>query len=123
MYLHIEWCPTRRCSGWAPREKDVRAFPRNARRLAGFQLRRVQQRLDPTDWKAMHGVGPGVREIRIHTTLEHRVVYVASFAEAVYVLHAFEKRSRQTARGDLELARQRYRALVRQRQQRGLMGG
>ncbi len=104
--------------------KDVRAFPRDARRLAGFQLRRVQQGLDPTDWKAMRGVGPGVREIRIHTAaLEHRVLYIASFAEAVYVLHAFEKRSRKGARGDVDLARQRYRALVRQRQQRGLTGG
>ena len=61
----------------------------------------------------MRAVGPGVREIRIHTALEHRVLYVASFAEAVYVLHAFEKRSTKTARGDVELARQRYRALVR----------
>lgn len=103
--------------------RDVRAFPRDARRLAGFQLRRVQQGLDPTDWKAMRGVGPGVREIRIHTALEHRVLYVASFAEAVYVLHAFEKRSRKAARGDVELGRQRYRALVGQRHQRGLTGG
>ena len=71
----------------------------------------------------MGGVGPGVREIRIHTELEHRVLYVASFADAVYVLHAFEKRSRKTARDDVELARLRYRALVRQRQQRGLTGG
>ena len=71
----------------------------------------------------MGDVGPGVREIRIHTALEHRVLYVARFADAVYVLHAFEKRSRKTARDDVELARLRYRALVRQRQQRGLTGG
>jgi len=60
-------------------------------------------------------VGAGVREIRIHTTLEHRVLYVAKFADVVYVLHAFEKRTRRTSRTDVELARQRYRALVRQR--------
>ena len=71
----------------------------------------------------MRGVGPGVREIRIHTALEHRVLYVAGLAAAVYVLHAFEKRSRKTARDDVELARQRYRALVRQRHPRGLTGG
>ena len=71
----------------------------------------------------MGGVGPGVREIRVHTALEHRVLYVASFADAVYVLHAFEKRSRKTAKDDVKLARLRYRALVRQQQQRELTGG
>ena len=70
----------------------------------------------------MRDVGLGVREIRIHTALEHRVLYVAHFADAVYVLHAFEKRSRKTARDDVDLARLRYRAQVRQRQQRGLTG-
>ena len=93
----------------------VRAFPRGARRLTGFQLRQVQTGLDPLDWKAMPAVGPGVREIRVHTALEHRVLYVAKFAEAVYVLHAFEKRSRKTDRHDIELGRQRFRALMRLR--------
>ena len=69
---------------------DLRAFPADARRDAGFELRRVQQGLDPDDWKPVPSIGPGVREIRIHTGLEHRVFYVARFAEAVYVLHAFE---------------------------------
>ncbi len=56
-----------------------------------------------------------VREIRVHTALEHRVLYVAKFAEAVYVLHAFEKRSRKTDRHDVELGRQGFRALMRRR--------
>jgi phage-related protein len=64
----------------------LRAFPADARRDAGFELRRVQQGLDPDDWKPMPSIGPGVREIRIHTGLEHRVFYIATFAEAVYVL-------------------------------------
>jgi phage-related protein len=63
----------------------------------------------PTDWKSMPSVGPGVTEIRIHTHVEHRVMYVAKFEEAVYVLHAFEKRSRQTRDADLNLARERLR--------------
>ena len=103
--------------------KDVRAFPRDARRLTGVQLRRVQQGLEPLDWKPMPTVGPGAREIRIHTVLEHRVLYVARFAEAVYVLHAFEKRSRKTATHDVELARQRFRILVGQRRTGILTGG
>lgn len=94
---------------------DMRAFPENARRLAGFQLRRVQQGLEPNDWRPMPTIGPGVEEIRIHTTREHRVVYIAKFAEAVYVVHAFEKRGRKTPKRDLDLARQRLQQLLRQR--------
>ena len=67
----------------------------------------------------MPTVGPGVREIRVHTALDHRVLYVAKFAEAVYVLHAFEKRSRKTARHDIELGRQRFRALMSCRRSEG----
>ena len=101
----------------------MRAFPRDARRLAGFQLRRVQQGLDPLDWKPIPSVGPGVREIRIHTALDHRVLYVAKFVEAIYVLHGFEKRTRRTPKRELELGRQRFRALVRQRRTGDLTGG
>ena len=92
---------------------DIRAFPAAARRQAGFQLQRVQQGLDPSDWKPMRSVGAGVREIRIQVGTAHRVFYVAAFAEAVYVLHAFEKRIRRTAKRDLNLGRERYRDLVR----------
>ena len=63
----------------------------------------------------MSGIGPGVREIRIQTELEHRVFYVATFAEAVYVVHAFEKRTRKTPPHELTLARDRYRALMNER--------
>jgi phage-related protein len=94
---------------------DLRGFPADARRDAGFELRRVQQGLDPDDWKPMPSIGPGVREIRIHTGLEHRVFCVATFAEAVYVLHAFEKRTRKTPKRDLQLAQDRLRALVNRR--------
>jgi len=68
-------------------------------------------------------VGPGVREIRIHTALEHRVLYVAKFVEVVYVLHAFEKRTRKAPKHDVQLARQRYQALARLRQTGDLAGG
>ncbi len=94
---------------------DLRAFPQDARRVAGFQLRRVQQGLEPNDWKSMANVGAGVQEIRIHTGLEHRVFYVARFTEGVYVLHAFEKRTRKTPKRDTDLARDRFRALVLKR--------
>jgi phage-related protein len=93
----------------------VREFPEDARRVAGFQLRRVQQGLEPNDWKPITAVGAGVKEIRIHTSLEHRVLYVANFAEGVYVLHAFEKRTRKTSKRDIDLARERFRALIESR--------
>jgi phage-related protein len=89
--------------------EDLRDFPADARRAAGYELRRVQHGLMPTDWKPMASVGPGVNEVRIHTGAEHRVLYVAKFEEAIYVLHAFEKRSRQTRDSDLTLTRERLR--------------
>ena len=92
--------------------EDLRHFPEAARRQVGFELRRVQAGLEPSDWKPMTSVGPGVQEIRVDVGTAHRVFYVAKFAEAVYVLHAFEKRTRQTASLDLELGRRRYRDLL-----------
>ena len=91
---------------------DLRAFPEDARRLAGFQLRRVQDGLMPSDWKPMRTIGPGVNEIRIHTGVEHRVIYVARFQEAVYVLSAFEKRTRQTPQNEIKLASKRLGELL-----------
>jgi len=63
----------------------------------------------------MTTVGPGVMAIRIHTGLEYRVFYVAKFTEGIYILHAFQKRTRKTPKGDLELARDRFRALIMKR--------
>src|SRR5688572_9834852 len=96
----------------------ITAFPADVRKIAGFQLWRVQCGLQPNDWKPMASVGLGVHEIRVHTGAEHRVLYVAKFAEAVYVLHAFEKRTRRTANDDLDIARQRLSLLIRQRVRR-----
>jgi phage-related protein len=56
----------------------------------------------------MRGIGPGVMEIRVHCPGEFRVLYVAKFAEAIYVLHAFAKKSQKTAKSDLDLAQRRY---------------
>ncbi len=90
---------------------DLKGFPAEARRAAGFELSFVQRGLAPSDWKPMKAVGAGVREIRIHALGEWRVVYVAKFAEAVYVLHVFQKTTQKTQREDIELARNRYRQI------------
>lgn len=92
---------------------DVRAFPEDARRADGYQLGRVQQGLMPSDWKPMTTVGAGVYEIRVHTRAEHRIVYVAKYEDAVYVLHAFEKRTRHTPQAEIVLARKRLADLGR----------
>jgi phage-related protein len=92
---------------------DLRGFPGTARREAGYQLRRVQNGLDPDDWKPMTGIGAAMREIRVRDEAgAFRVIYVASLSDAVYVLHAFQKKTRQTAKRDLDLAAMRLRQIV-----------
>ena len=94
---------------------DLRDFPVRARREAGHQIDQVQQGLDPDDWKPMNTVGHGVREIRIREDDgAFRVIYVAKFEDAVYVLHCFQKKTRATRKADLDLAARRYRDLVKE---------
>ena len=91
--------------------EDLKEFPTEARRAAGFEVGFVQRGLAPSDWKPMKEVSAGVREIRIHVLGEWRVLYVAKFADAIYVLHAFQKKTQKTKREDIELARTRYRQI------------
>jgi len=93
---------------------ELRAFPETARREAGHQLDRIQRGLDPDDWRPMSAIGQGVREVRIRDEAgSFRVFYIATFAEAVYVLHAFQKKTQRTAKRDLDLAASRFRELRR----------
>ncbi len=95
--------------------EDLSRFPAAARRKAGFQLFQVQEGEDPDDWKPMASIGPGVREIRVREKDgAFRVIYVATFANAVYVLHCFQKKTQKTSAGDIELAKRRYKELVRE---------
>jgi phage-related protein len=92
----------------------VRHFPEDARRQAGHELYQVQKGGEPTDWKPMPTIGAGVREIRIHDAVgAYRVIYIATLADAVHVLHAFQKKSQKTAQRDLDLAGARLRQLKR----------
>jgi phage-related protein len=95
---------------------DVGAFPRDARRLGGHYLHLVQHGIDPPDWEPMRSVGPGVYEVRIHTRVEHRIFCIAKFSEGIYVLHAFEKRTRKTPKHDIDLAKSRLKVLLKSRQ-------
>lgn len=94
---------------------DLRDFPLSARREAGYQINRVQNGLAPDDWKPMRAIGQGVKEIRIRDhSGAFRVIYVAKFTDAVYVLHCFQKKTEQTREADISLARKRYRDLVKE---------
>jgi phage-related protein len=99
--------------------KRIREFPDEPRREAGYQLERVQVGKEAKDWKPMPTVGLGVNEIRVSVASgAFRLIYVARFVEAVYVLHAFQKKARKTAKSDIDLARRRFRALVQERKRR-----
>ena len=90
---------------------DLKDFPAEARREAGFELHAVQAGLMPSDFKPMLDVGPGAYEIRVRVMGEWRVIYVARFDDAVYVLHAFQKKTQKTRKEDIELAARRYRQI------------
>lgn len=91
--------------------EDLRAFPRSPRREVGYQLDRVQSGLEPSDWRQMTSVGRSVREIRIQHQGQYRVIYVAKIENAVYVLHAFQKKTQKARKQDIEIARQRLKAI------------
>ena len=95
--------------------KTVKAFPAAARHQTGIELFAVQLGETPSDWKPMRPVGPGVNEMRIRVEGEYRVLYVAKFAEAIYVLHVFTKKTQATSLHDVSIAKQRYRDMIAQR--------
>ena len=100
---------------------DLRAFPKNPRQDMGRQINRVQQGLDPRDWKPVNSVGPGVSEIRIRDEgNNYRSIYVTNLDEVVDVLHVFIKKSQKMLRKDIDMAKSRFREVqkVSKRQKR-----
>jgi phage-related protein len=92
--------------------EELAAFPESARRRAGYELFMVQVGREPADFKPMPSVGPGAYEIRVRDEAgTFRVMYVAKFEHAVYVLHAFQKKTRKTSQADIELAARRYKLI------------
>lgn len=99
---------------------DLRSFPDSVRQRAGYQLRRIQGGKEPTDWKPMRNIGKGVLEIRIREEGDaFRVIYIAKFEEAVYVLHAFQKKSQKTSKRDLEIIKTRFKQFEKARNGNG----
>ena len=92
---------------------DLMSFSDSTKRRAGFELDKVQRGEQPSDFKPMTSVGKGVEEIRLRDESgAYRVIYVARFADAVYVLHCFQKKTQQTAKRDIDLAAQRFKDLL-----------
>jgi phage-related protein len=95
--------------------KDLLSFPVNVRQEVGYQLHRIQNGLEPENWKPFSTVGTGVNEICI--TEEKgifRILYVAKFQGKIYVLHAFQKKTQKTRKQDIEIAKARYSAVVQE---------
>lgn len=95
-------------------QKDLREMPADVRYALGRELMVVQYGGEPSDFKPMKNVGAGAYEIRYRDTANgaFRVIYVAKFADAVYVLHAFQKKAQKTPKSDIDLAANRYRKLI-----------
>ena len=96
--------------------KCVRDFPDDARQDAGYQLDKLQRGGRPDDFKPMPSIGKGVEEIRVWDDAgTYRVIYTARMADAVVVLHAFQKKTQTTSKRDLETARERFAQLMKGR--------
>jgi len=95
--------------------QTIKGYADNVKREIGYNLDKIQRGLYPFDWKPMNSVGSGVKEIRIHEENEYRVLYIAKFQESIYVLHNFVKKTEQTLKKDIRLAKQRYAELTVQR--------
>lgn len=100
-------------------KQDLRRFPKNTQRQAGYQLYKVQLGKEPSDSRSMPTIGKGVKEIRVRTKDAYRVFYVAKFQEAVYVLHTFQKKTQKTSKRDIQLGQQRYKEMLRDRKEEG----
>ncbi len=91
--------------------KRLREAHKSIRYRAGLELRALQTGNEPSDWKPMTSVGPGVIEIRLTVGSEYRIFTIAKLEDAIYVIHVFVKKTRKTPNSELEIARKRYRAL------------
>ena len=95
--------------------KRLRAFPESARQDAGYQLDKVQRGQTPDDFEPMPSIGRGVEEIRIwDDSGTYRVIYAARRRDAVYVLHAFQKKTQATSKRDIDVARQRLAQVMKE---------
>ncbi|CAN7384650.1 type II toxin-antitoxin system RelE/ParE family toxin [Variovorax sp. LjRoot290] len=95
--------------------KCLKEFPPDAQQDAGYQLDKVQRGQQPDDFKPMPAIGKGVEELRVWDSAgTYRVIYTARMADAVIVLHAFQKKTRATSRQHIETARRRFQQCIKE---------
>lgn len=93
--------------------RDLLGFCAKVRRMAGFQLGKLRAGQEPDDWKPLEEIGQGVEEIRLRDASGiYRLIYIARFDEAIYVLHCFQKKTQKTRQRDKMIAQARYRAIA-----------
>lgn len=102
--------------------KNVRSFPEEVRASVGYALQLVQAGETPMNAKPFKGIGSGVYEIvKRYDNDTYRAVYAVKIGEKIYVLHAFQKKSKQgikTPQADIDLIKQRYTdAVAREKEQ------
>lgn len=95
-------------------QKDIEAFPVKARQriVTALTVISAELELSPKEFKYMPTVGTGCYELRLKIDRQYRVFYVAKFHEAIYVLHAFVKKTEQTSKTDITLGADRYKSLL-----------
>jgi phage-related protein len=95
--------------------RRLREFPADAKQNAGYQLDKVQRGQQPDDFKTMPAVGRSVEEIRIRDgSGAYRVIYTARLHDAVYVLHAFQKKTQRPPQHEIDVAKKRFNELMRE---------
>lgn len=94
--------------------KNLKEFSQGAKTDAGFELDKVQQGLEPSDFKTIPRVGKGTMELRVwDEDGTYRVLYVAKLQDAVYVLHCFKKTTQEISDADIDIAKKRYKTIAR----------
>jgi phage-related protein len=93
-------------------KSNVQAFPKGAQKIVGDELQLIQFGGMPKDAKLFKGVGSGVFEIAVRYNSDaYRTVLAVQLGKKVYVLHAFQKKSKtgiETPKHEVELIKQRY---------------
>ena len=95
--------------------EEMQELPKAIRKAVGFQIHLLQEGVDPDDFKPMPSVGSGVYEIRVRNELGQntgRCFYVVKFKEAIFILHAFEKKKQKTPKANLDKGQERYKELL-----------
>jgi phage-related protein len=98
---------------WEGDSREVlSAFPEGVKQNLGFELWRLQQGIRPGDYRPLPSIGTGVFELRDQDERAwYRVVYLSRITDVIYVLHCFEKKSREMPRKDFEKAKQRLKGV------------